>query len=108
MSKWLRTGCLLTVALAGLTLLTGLYVAQVRSQGAALNRVAAWMPTSWDADRARASWEAHRADIQELGPVWYQLDAAGDGSISPIIEAAAGSTPRRRPGPGPATARRCS
>ncbi len=52
-----------------------------------LNRVAAWMPSSWDGDRARASWEANRAHIQELSPVWYQLGASGDGSISPYIGA---------------------
>jgi spore germination protein len=48
-----------------------------------LNRVAAWMPSSWDGDRARASWEANRASIHELSPVWYQLGASGDGSINP-------------------------
>lgn len=47
-----------------------------------LNRVAAWLPTSWDSARARASWETNRAHIQELSPVWYQLDASGDGSIN--------------------------
>jgi len=47
-----------------------------------LNRVAAWLPTSWDSDRARDSWEANRVHIQELSPVWYQLDASGDGSIN--------------------------
>lgn len=47
-----------------------------------LNRVAAWLPTSWDAARARASWEANRAHIQELSPVWYQLARSGDGSIN--------------------------
>jgi spore germination protein len=47
-----------------------------------LNRVAAWMPASWDSARARASWEANRAHIQELSPVWYQLVASGDGSIN--------------------------
>jgi spore germination protein YaaH len=47
-----------------------------------LNRVAAWMPSSWDGARARASWEANRAHIDELSPVWYQLDASGDGSIN--------------------------
>ncbi|MFN2271571.1 MAG: glycosyl hydrolase family 18 protein [Anaerolineae bacterium] len=52
-----------------------------------LNRVAAWMPSSWDGDRARASWEANRAHIQELSPVWYQLDASGDGSINPYAGA---------------------
>jgi len=80
--KALRTGCLLTIALAGLTLLTALYAVQVRSTSPPLNRVAAWMPTSWDAARARASWEAHRDQIQELSPVWYQLDAEADGSIN--------------------------
>jgi spore germination protein YaaH len=44
--------------------------------------VAAWMPTSWDGARARASWEAHHAHIHELSPTWYQLDASGDGSIN--------------------------
>lgn len=48
-----------------------------------LNRVAAWLPTSWDAARARASWEANRAYIHELSPVWYQLARSGDGSINP-------------------------
>ncbi len=52
-----------------------------------LNRVAAWMPSSWDGDRARGSWEANRAYIQELSPVWYQLDAGGDGSINPYAGA---------------------
>jgi spore germination protein len=52
-----------------------------------LNRVAAWMPSSWDGDRARASWEANRAHIQELSPVWYQLSASGDGSINPYAGA---------------------
>jgi spore germination protein len=47
-----------------------------------LNRVAAWMPSSWDGDRARVSWEANRAHIQELSPVWYQLAVGGDGSIN--------------------------
>ncbi len=48
-----------------------------------LNRVAAWMPSSWDAARARASWETNHAHIQELSPVWYQLAPGGDGSILP-------------------------
>jgi len=52
-----------------------------------LNRVAAWMPSSWDGGRARASWEASRAYIQELSPVWYQLDPSGDGSILPYAGA---------------------
>lgn len=52
-----------------------------------LNRVAAWMPSSWDGGRARASWEANRAYIRELSPVWYQLDPSGDGSILPYAGA---------------------
>ena len=47
-----------------------------------LNRVAAWLPSSWDSARARGSWESNRVHIQELSPVWYQLDASGDGSIN--------------------------
>ncbi len=82
-----RTGCLLLVGAAGLLLLTAIYAAQARSSNGSLNRVAAWMPTSWDAERARASWETHRPHIQELGPVWYQLDQAGDGSITPYAGA---------------------
>jgi len=46
-----------------------------------ISRVAAWLPTSWDAARARASWEANHAYIHELSPVWYQLARSGDGSI---------------------------
>jgi len=52
-----------------------------------LNRVAAWLPSSWDGARARASWEANRAHIQELSPVWYQLAPGGDGSILPYAGA---------------------
>ncbi len=47
-----------------------------------LNRVAAWMPTAWDSNRARASCETNRVHIQELSPVWYQLDASGGGAIN--------------------------
>ncbi len=82
-----RTGCLLLIAITGLALLVGLYAAQQRSYGAPLNRVATWMPTSWDAERARASWSAHRAQIQELSPVWYQAAYSGDGSIVPYAGA---------------------
>ena len=56
-----------------------------------LNRVAAWMPSSWDGGRARASWQAHRAHIQELSPVWYQLGPGGDGSIIPYTGARDGA-----------------
>jgi spore germination protein YaaH len=59
-----------------------LYCARNKPAPPPLNRVAAWLPTSWDAARARASWEANRAHIQELSPVWYQLARSGDGSIN--------------------------
>ncbi len=73
---------LLCIALfACLMSLLLIYLAQ-GDPSPALNRVAAWMPTSWDSGRARASWEANRAHIQELSPVWYQLDSSGDGSIN--------------------------
>jgi spore germination protein len=85
MRKILRAGCLLVVALACLAVLAMLYTVQVRStalaHGAALNQVTAWIPTSWDSERARNSWEAHQAHIQELSPVWYQLGESGDGTI---------------------------
>ncbi|MCP4542305.1 MAG: glycoside hydrolase [Chloroflexi bacterium] len=59
------------------------YLAQSNSRyPPSLNRVAVWMPTSWDSARARASWQTNRAHIQELSPVWYQLDASGDGSLN--------------------------
>ncbi len=48
------------------------------------SRVAAWLPTSWDGARARTSWHRHRQQIDELSPVWYQLDISGDGSINPL------------------------
>ncbi|HEY77218.1 MAG TPA: hypothetical protein G4O00_13765, partial [Thermoflexia bacterium] len=84
MSKSSRGGCCVLILLgAGLiAAATFLCVVQAAPAGTSLNRVAAWMPTSWDADRARASWEAHRDQIQELSPVWYQLDGSGDGSIN--------------------------
>jgi spore germination protein len=75
-----RTGCLLGVAILGLSLLTALFFAAYTPEPRPL-RVAAWMPTSWDAERARASWLANRHLIDELSPVWYQVGAAGDGSL---------------------------
>ena len=81
MLKPFRLGCLL-IATAGLLFLATRYLARELAVPEPLNRVAAWMPTSWDTQRAGASWEAHREHIQELSPVWYQLDAAADGSIN--------------------------
>ena len=82
-----RAGCLTLVAIAGLAALAALYVADMNQPGIALNRVAAWMPTSWDAARADASWQAHRFHIQELSPVWYQLGRSGDGALIPYAGA---------------------
>ncbi len=73
---------LILLGLGVIAAATFLCAVQAAPPGAGLNRVAAWMPTSWDADRARASWEAHRDQIQELSPIWYQLDGSGDGSIN--------------------------
>lgn len=76
-----RTGCLLGVAVLGLTLLTVLFFTlYVREPSP--ERVAAWLPTSWDTERARASWLANRHLIDEISPVWYQIDASGNGSIN--------------------------
>jgi|GEM_PF-367152 len=33
--------------------------------------VAAWMPTAFDAEQARASFEANKALLDEISPVWY-------------------------------------
>lgn len=39
--------------------------------------VAAWMPTDWDTDNARASFEANLAYIDEISPVWYEMRTNG-------------------------------
>jgi spore germination protein YaaH len=83
MRRGLRKVVFVAVALGGLALLVMIYVADARSNAPSLNRVAAWMPTSWDVESARLSWDSHRSHIQELSPVWYQLDAGADGSINP-------------------------
>jgi len=67
--------CLVTLILV--------YLAQDDASVPPLNRVAAWMPSSWDASRARSSWEAKGALIHEISPVWYQLDESGTGRINP-------------------------
>jgi spore germination protein YaaH len=56
-------------------------------QQPSLDRVAAWMPSSWDGDRAQVSWEANQAHIHEISPVWYYLHPNGDGSIVPYAGA---------------------
>jgi len=85
MRKLLHTGCLLVIAVSCLLVLLTVYLAEsgvtASAHPAALDRVAAWMPSSWDGQRARASWQAQREYIQELSPVWYQLEATGSGAI---------------------------
>lgn len=39
--------------------------------------VAAWMPTDWDTDNARASFEANLDYIDEISPVWYEMRSNG-------------------------------
>jgi spore germination protein YaaH len=39
--------------------------------------VAAWMPTEWDTDNARASFEANLDYIDEVSPVWYDMRSNG-------------------------------
>jgi spore germination protein len=39
--------------------------------------VAAWMPTDWDTDNARASFEANVDYIDEISPVWYEMRSNG-------------------------------
>lgn len=91
MRHFMRAGCLLLVGAVALGVLlagrAGLDRSPVRGVAPSPRRVAAWMPTSWDADRALASWEANRQLIAELSPIWYQLDASGDGSINPYTGA---------------------
>jgi spore germination protein YaaH len=83
-----RARALLILPLFACCLLALILLYQAQSRRApALNRVAAWMPTSWDGARARASWEANRAAIDELSPVWYRVDADGSGTISPYAGA---------------------
>jgi spore germination protein YaaH len=36
--------------------------------------VAAWLPTSFDADQARASFEANKDILDEISPFWYMAD----------------------------------
>jgi len=39
--------------------------------------VAAWMPTEWDTDKARASFEANLDFVDEISPVWYEMRRSG-------------------------------
>lgn len=76
-----RTAWLYVALLGCLGSLAVIYRAQTYPAPPSLNRVAAWMPSTWDRERARASWDAHRRAIHELSPVWYSIAPAGDGSI---------------------------
>jgi spore germination protein len=38
--------------------------------------IAAWLPTTFDADAARASFEANKDVLDEVSPFWYTADAA--------------------------------
>ena len=42
-------------------------------------QVSAWMPTSWDGDAARASFDAHMDSLNVISPFWYGIHA--DGSL---------------------------
>ncbi len=56
--------------------------------------VAAWMPTDWDTDNARASFEANLDYIDEISPVWYEmrsngtLNVLGGGRDQTLVDAA--------------------
>ena len=44
--------------------------------------IAAWLPTSFDAERARASFEANKDILDEVSPFWYTTNVS-DGSLIP-------------------------
>ncbi len=44
--------------------------------------VAAWLPTSFDADQARASFEANKDILDEISPFWYSLSPS-EGQLVP-------------------------
>ena len=43
-------------------------------------QISAWMPTSWDGDSARASFDAHMDSLSVISPFWYGVRA--DGSLA--------------------------
>ncbi len=47
--------------------------------------IAAWMPTSWDATNALASFHDHISQISEVSPFWYSVDQ--DGTLDPYAGA---------------------
>src|SRR3712207_6452062 len=65
----------------------GVNVSQTRSSASGLigdhvhpktgRIVAAWLPTSFDAAQARASFDANRDVLDEVSPFWYQVRSDG-------------------------------
>jgi spore germination protein YaaH len=45
-------------------------------------QLSAWMPTSWDGDAARASFDAHSDSLTAISPYWYSVRP--DGSLAPM------------------------
>ena len=43
-------------------------------------QISAWMPTSWDGDSARASFDAHMDSLSVISPFWYGVH--DDGSLA--------------------------
>lgn len=78
-------GLILVAILAlGLVTLLGLGIlstSQGRDHSGQILQVAAWLPTSWDGARARASFERNLGILTEISPVWYQVQA--DGRLAP-------------------------
>lgn len=48
--------------------------------------IAAWLPTSFDAERARASFEANKDILDEVSPFWYTTRIS-DGALQPDVGA---------------------
>ncbi|HEX6287750.1 MAG TPA: glycosyl hydrolase family 18 protein [Herpetosiphonaceae bacterium] len=48
--------------------------------------IAAWLPTSFDAERARASFDANKDILDEVSPFWYTTNIA-NGALIPDIGA---------------------
>ncbi len=51
--------------------------ARARQPAQPFPRVIAWMPSSWDADAALRSFQAHPSQIDEISPFWYGMTASG-------------------------------
>jgi spore germination protein len=71
---------LVAILALGLVTLFGLGIlstTQSRDHSSRTLQIAAWMPTSWDTARARASFENNLDILHEISPVWYQAQADG-------------------------------